>query len=256
MGRRGALDVTDPWQALAEEIGRWTSPPLFWLRDDDATGPTPALATLLDTCAAHDVPVCLAAIPAALDPEFGPWVAQHAANTIVVPHGYAHANQAPGDEKKAEFGDHRPAAEMARELGEGLRRVQMGLGARSRPIFVPPWNRLGSTAAAALAQAGYTALSGKATRVTVTGITVIDVHIDIIDWRGTRGYGGDLPILGRLCDRLAALRSAGKEGEPTGILTHHAVHDPEAWGFLETLFERLGSQVRWLTVDDVISAVR
>lgn len=248
--------MSDPWQALEDEIRRWPSPPPLWLRDDDATGPAPALATLLEICATHDVPVCLAAIPTALDPDFGAWLAQHAANSLVVPHGYAHANHAPPEEKKAEFGDHRPATDMARELGEGLRQVQKGLGDRSRPVFVPPWNRLGATAAAALAQAGYTALSGKATQPTVTGVTVIDVHIDIIDWRGTRGYRGDLPILGGLCDRLAALRSAGKEGEPTGILTHHAVHDPAAWGFLETLFERLRSQVRWLAVDDVILAIR
>jgi len=256
MGCRAPMDVTDPWRALEDEIALWASPPPLWLRDDDATAATPALTTLLDTCASHAVPVCLAVIPALLESGFAPWLARHPTATTVVPHGYAHTNHAPPNEKKAEFGDHRSAAVIARELGAGLRRIQDGFGDHARPVFVPPWNRLGSTAGAALRAAGYTALSAKATKGAVTGITVIDAHIDIIDWRGSRGYGGDVPILGALCDRLADLRKRGEEGNPTGILTHHAVHDPAAWDFLGTLFGRLGASVRWLSVDDVIAAGR
>jgi hypothetical protein len=121
---------------------------------------------------------------------------------------------------------------------------------------VTPWNRFGSIAGAALIGAGYTALSAKTTQIEVTGITVVDVHIDIIDWRGSRGYGGDGAVLGALRERLAALRVQGKESEPTGILTHHAVHDPAAWTFLETLFSRLGGKVGWLSVDDVSRVTR
>ena len=246
----------EPWQALDDEVAQWATPPALWLRDDDATGPAPAVATLLDVCAAARVPVCLATIPAFLDPEFAPWLASHAAATTVVPHGLGHKNHAPEGQKKAEFGDHRLIEEISTDLRDGFDRTQDAFGPRFRPIFVPPWNRLGSRAGEALAGTGYTALSAKSTPLEVTDITVIDVHIDIIDWRGTRGYGGDRPILGALRSRLAALRAEGKENEPTGILTHHAVHDPAAWTFLKTLFSRLNGKVDWLSVDDVSRAMQ
>ena len=250
--------MTDPapWQALDDEVAQWATPPALWLRDDDATGPAPAVATLLDACSAAQVPVCLAVIPAFLDPEFAPWLASHAAPTTVVPHGLGHINHAPEGQKKAEFGDHRSIEEISKDLRQGLDRTRGAFGPRFRPIFVPPWNRLGSIAGGALAEAGFTALSAKSTQIEVTGITVIDVHIDIIDWRGTRGYGGDGPILGALRNRLAALRAQGKEDEPTGILTHHAIHDPAAWIFLKKLFTRLDGKVGWLSVDDVSRVMR
>ncbi len=250
------MTTPDPWQALDDEVALWSAPPALWLRDDDGTGPTPALNALLDACAGAHVPVCLAAIPAGLDDGFCPWLKQHTAATTVVPHGYAHLNHAPADQKKAEFGDHRAPAAISSDLVEGLSRIQAAFGPRSRPIFVPPWNRLGSTTLSSLAAAGYTALSAKGTPENVTGITVIDIHIDIIDWRGTRGFGGDAPILGALCARLATLRRLGKEREPTGILTHHAVHDPAAWAFLNTLFARLATTARWLSIDDVMASAR
>ena len=246
----------DPWSALDGEVAQWATPPALWLRDDDATGPAPAVATLLDTCAAADVPACLAVIPALLDPEFAPLLAAHAAETTVIPHGFGHTNYAPEGEKKSEFGDHRSLEVMSHELRGGLERTQTAFGTRFRPIFVPPWNRCGAMTGGALKGAGYTALSAKSTPAGVTGVTVIDVHIDIIDWRRTRGYGGDLPILETLRARLTALRNEGKEHEPTGILTHHAVHDDDAWTFLETLFGRLEGKVNWLTVDDVLRAMR
>ena len=56
-----------------------------------------------------------------------------------------------------------------------------------------------------------------------------------------------LPALALAARHLAAKRSGAADGaEPTGWLTHHAVHDSAAWEFLERLFERtrrLG--VRW-----------
>ena len=239
------------WQALDEEIAQWAAPPPLWLRDDDATGPATAVATLLNVCDIGHVPVCLAVIPSSLDPEFSPWLASQAASTTVIPHGLAHTNHAPEGEKKSEFGDHRSVGKISKDLCDALHRTQDAFGAQARPIFVPPWNRFGSIAGAALVGAGYTALSAKKTQIEVTGITVIDAHIDIINWRGGPGYGGDGLILGALRERLAALRVQGKKNEPTGILTHHAVHDPAAWVFLETLFSRLSGKVGWLNVDEV-----
>ncbi|MDA0368801.1 MAG: polysaccharide deacetylase [Proteobacteria bacterium] len=252
------LSASDPWQALDEELARWPVTPTLWLRDDDAVAPAAALSTLLQLCAANDVPVCAAVIPAAMAPGFAAWLDEHEAAIAVVAHGFAHINHAPPAEKKAEFGDHRAAEIIAAELRMSLSRLVDAFGSASRPVFVPPWNRLGPTAGAALAGAGFRALSAKsqAAHLPVTGVTVIDVDIDIIDWRGTRGYGGDESVVGALCGRLRTLRQQGRTNAPTGILTHHAVHDPAAWTFLETLFNRATAKARWLSVDDVMAAVR
>jgi len=252
------LSTTDPWRALDDELARWPDVPALWLRDDDAASPAAALSTLLQLCAANNVPVCAAVIPAAVEPGFAAWLGEHEAAIAVVAHGFAHINHAPPAEKKAEFGDHRAPAVMAAELGMSLERLTDAFGGAARPVFVPPWNRLGSSARAALAEAGFRALSAKtqATHVPVTGVTVIDVDIDIIDWRGTRGYGGDECVVGALCTRLRTLRQQGRTNQPTGILTHHAVHDQAAWTFLQTLFNRTTAKARWLSVDDVIVAVR
>ncbi len=246
----------DPWQALRDELGRWTAPPGLWLRDDDAVGPTPALSALFELGAVHRIPMCAAVIPAALKPGFAAWMTAFSVDVSVVPHGFAHANYAPADAKKAEFGDHRDAATMAAELRLGLEQVMAAFGSAGRAVFVPPWNRIGPGAAAALGAAGYRALSTKAPpgHTPVTGITVMDVDIDIIDWRGTRGYAGDAQVVGSLRERLAALRQQGRMAKPTGILTHHAVHDRAAWTFLDTLFRETATGARWLTVDDVLAA--
>jgi hypothetical protein len=47
---------------------------------------------------------------------------------------------------------------------------------------------------------------------------------------------------------LAARRDGSADrAEPTGWLTHHAVHDAAAWQFLETLFQRTHKHgVRWI----------
>ncbi len=251
--------MTDsPWQILDSELARWPTPPTLWLRDDDAVGPAPAFARLADLCARHAAPVCAAVIPARLEDTFAGWLDRRSDAIAVAVHGIAHTNHAPSGEKKSEFGDHRPAAVMAAELVEGRKRVTEAFGAKARAVFVPPWNRIGTRAAAALGPAGYTALSAKAPKShdSVTGVTVADVHIDIIDWRGGRVFRGESAVLEEVRGRLEKLRRENKRGEPTGILTHHAVHDAAGWTFLENLLERTVGGARWVSVDDAVAAQR
>jgi len=67
----------------------------------------------------------------------------------------------------------------------------------------------------------------------VPGVVEINAHVDIIDWHGTRAFIGEEPALRGLISHIVA-----NTGEPTGVLTHHAVHDEAAWAFLERLNER------------------
>jgi hypothetical protein len=78
----------------------------------------------------------------------------------------------------------------------------------------------------------------------------INTHVDIIDWHGTRGFIGEEPALRGLINHIAA-----NTGEPTGVLTHHAVHDEAAWAFLERLYERTRRRgARWAEARSLFQA--
>ncbi|TJV07626.1 MAG: polysaccharide deacetylase, partial [Mesorhizobium sp.] len=84
------------WQPLVEELAcrrRADRKAEFWLRDDDAVDPTPALDRLLDLTGEFAVPVTLAVIPALTDEKLVVRLdeAPHAAVAI---HGWAHRNHA------------------------------------------------------------------------------------------------------------------------------------------------------------------
>ena len=64
-----------------------------------------------------------------------------------------------------------------------------------------------------------------------------------------RGFVGEDAALALIAGHLAARREGRADpDEPTGILTHHLVHDEASWNFLTELVYRLGRQagVRWL----------
>ena len=42
---------------------------------------------------------------------------------------------------------------------------------------------------------------------------MIDVHVDIIDWRGSRGFAGEDACLGTLVAHLAARRQGGAQAD-------------------------------------------
>ena len=120
------------------------------------------------------------------------------------------------------------------------------------PVLVPPWNRLSAPGLAqALPQAGLRGLSrfgARAMPPTLAGVTGGHTHVDIIDWRGTRGFAGDAVCLARRW-RICKARRMGRvdPDEPTGWLTHHAVHDAPAWRFMHRLlsFTAARSGVHW-----------
>jgi hypothetical protein len=213
----------------------------FWLRDDDAVDPTPALETLL----ALGLPVTIAAIPAHTGAALADRLAACHHATVVV-HGWSHANHAPKGEKAQELGPHRPLAQVTAELAQARAHLAALHGARFAPMLVPPWNRIAPLVVEALPALGFAALS-------VFGppraapLPMINTQVDLIDWRGTRG-GRPMAMLE--AEVIAALRT----GEPVGILSHHLVHDAAAWAFLEALAaatDHAGAQ--WVGVTDLIA---
>ncbi|TIW66957.1 MAG: hypothetical protein E5V60_10565 [Mesorhizobium sp.] len=106
------------WQPLVEELAslqRAGRKAEFWLRDDDAVDPTPALDRLLDLTGEFAIPVTLAVIPALTDEKLVARLDETPHATVAI-HGWAHRNHAPGDQKKQELGPHRPREAVLDEL--------------------------------------------------------------------------------------------------------------------------------------------
>lgn len=228
---------TDAWAALTAELDAWGEagrPATFWWRDDDATRCGAQLSQLF--AAAGAIPLALAVIPAGARDELARAVADHAAaggRIAVLQHGYAHRNHAPPGEKNAEYGGHRPIAAMLGELAAGRAMLDSLFGEDFRPVLAPPWNRIAPPLAARLAEAGLAGLTGFGPRPAGSGATVTNTHVDIVDWRGSRGFVGDDVALGAAVSHLRARRAGLVDAdEPTGLLTHHRDHDAACWQFV------------------------
>ena len=226
------------WQAFDDELGLWReagSQVRFWLRDDDAVAPTPALERLL----ALGLPVTIAAIPAGAT-EALPDRLAHETQVDVAVHGYAHQNHAPAGQKKREIGLERGRPVMLAELASGFERMRALFGDKLLPLLVPPWNRIDEELLADLPTLGFAALSAFGDKAIgpVQGLTVVNTHIDIIDWRGKRG-GKQLEAVIDELVQVLRIRRMNKSAEPIGILLHHLVHDDAAWRTLDGLAARI-----------------
>ncbi len=205
----------------------------FWWRDDDAGEPSPALNRLLETAERQNLPLALAVVPAWLQPDAQGQIAANREATVLQ-HGYAHKNHAKKGAKSIELGG-RAADRIAKDLRKGYRILEDAFGAGFLPVLVPPWNRIDDAIEPYLKSSGFAGLSvfGKRSGPEASpGVSLINTHVDPIDWRGTRGFLGEDVVLERLIAQL-------DEDEPIGILSHHLVMDEPCWTFLERLFSTL-----------------
>ncbi len=239
------------WDDLAAELDRWDRTAELWWRDDDAVRPGPALDRLLDL--AGERPLALAVIPALADAGL-PLRLDEKEGHVVLQHGYAHRDHARPGERKIELGG-RPPDEVLAELEAGRGRLDELFGGLSLPVVVPPWNRIEETVADRLADAGWRGLSALGPRQALTrsGLMIVNVHADLIDWKGSRGFAGEARVLGSLVGHLRARRTGEADAaEPTGLMTHHADHDEACWCFLCALLRFLDRRpVRWLGAAEV-----
>ncbi|MVA24645.1 polysaccharide deacetylase family protein [Agrobacterium vitis] len=204
----------------------------LWLRDDDAVEPSDPLETLLALARRFQIPLTLAVIPEPTGAALAGLLRAESLATIAV-HGWNHQSHAGPGEKKQELGGHRPAAIVLDELRQGLAKLHGLYGEQLLPMLVPPWNRIDKALLPALPGLGFTALSVFGREKRIDTLTLLNTHVDVMDWHGTRG-GRDADILfAELADYLAP------DTEPLhaiGILTHHLVHDQAVWDFLTRLF--------------------
>ena len=86
----------------------------------------------------------------------------------------------------------------------------------------------------------------------------INVHIDLIDWRGSRNFVGEDVALGALIDHLFRRRTGVcPVTETTGLMTHHLDHDEGTWRFVERLLDvtRTHPAARWISVETLLEGL-
>lgn len=247
------------WRSFGAELQRWADAGrdvAFWWRDDDAMRAEPALVRLLELAERARAPLALAVIPAGA--EAGLFGAM-GAMTSVIQHGADHRNRAAAGAKKSEFPEGAAAADAIARLSAARQRLAGLAGARMLPVLAPPWNRIDPALLPGLAGAGLRGLSQYGARLAecpAAGLKQVNTHVDIIDWRGKRGFAGEAAVL-RMAEAHLTARRIGRAdpAEPTGWLTHHARHDGAAWDFLERLFEftRGAPAVRWMAAADLFT---
>jgi len=255
--------VEEAWAAWHGELDAWRDAghtATLWWRDDDAVQPSEALERLLAVHEGAAAPLCLAVVPRQAGRALAGRLATSksgGSHICVVPHGYGHINHAPPLKKKAEFGDHRPIEVMTGEIAAGWETIRTTFSGQAIPVFVPPWNRMAPQLSSHLAACGIVGLSALGSHQwvpDVTGTTVRDVHVDIIDWRKGRRFVGEAAVLQAMIGHLRERRAAGiATSEPTGLLTHHLVHGEAIWDFLTRLFATAHQSARWLSAREVFN---
>ena len=251
------------WSDLTDELDAWRAEgrlASLWWRDDDAVAPTPALDRLAGLAREHGVTVGLAVIPALAQPSLGPWL--ESVRAEVLQHGWVHRSHAANAEKKAELGRHRASEVVTAELSKGFRALGEHAGDRLLPVLVPPWNRIDPGLVQDLPRIGFQGLSTFGPRRAAEpapGLGQTNCHVDVVDWRGGRGFVGCDRALAAVIAHLAARRRGSADpAEPTGLLTHHLVHEESIWTFIARFLERTRQHpaARWLAPSEAILGER
>lgn len=246
----------DGWQGLEDELDAWAGAgrvASLWWRDDDATGDSLALRRLLNLVGGMRIPLGLAVIPAEVRGDLADALAL-SPETTVLQHGWSHANRSRPPARKSELAAGRPWREVMAELTRGRDRLAALFADRFLPVMVPPWNRIDAGLVPHLPASGFMGLStckARGAAEPAPGLRQVNCHADPVDWRGGRGFAGAESVLRALVGHLGARRAGLVDAaEPTGILTHHQVHDEPAWAFLATLAERVCRHraSRWISI--------
>ncbi|MBF9195310.1 glycosyltransferase [Microvirga terrestris] len=245
---RPALHPGIDWSPLDDALERAKDqgcPIRFWWRDDDAVAATPALDRLLTLSKRYGAGIGLAVIPDSLQASLASRLADESA-AIALVHGWSHANHAPLEAKKAEFGAHRPVETMADEARRGLQVARGHLGAKLLSVFVPPWNRISNEFILHLPRLGFAGLSTFTDRKAASpasGLLQINTHLDPIDWHGKRSAVEPQQfIAGVTAAIMRRMASKADRNEPIGLLTHHLAHDEVIWTLSERLIAHLAER--------------
>jgi hypothetical protein len=250
--------ATASWSDLANEFDCWGAEgriAALWWRDDDAAAPCERLDRLLAIAGA--APLSLAVVPALAEAALAARLARSPL-VRVLQHGWRHADRASRS-KKSEFPAARPAPSVAADLTAGRARLRALFGDRALAVLAPPWNRFAAAFLPLLAGCGIAAISQvnpRAAAWPAPDVFAANVHVDLVAWKAGRGFIGEAAALGGLVGHLRARRRGMADAaEPTGILTHHLVHDHRTDDFLLRLTALTAAHraTRWLDGGEVFA---
>jgi hypothetical protein len=251
------MHENDHWAMLVEELDHWHAAgrkALFWLRDDDAHEPTPALDELLQRLRGHAAPCLVAIIPMRAAT---PLVARLRDEPLarVAMHGAWHANHASEGQKSAETPVERGIESILTELAGARTRLMALFGESAGDWYVPPWNRIDRLVAARLPELGFRAVSTFADTLFHLGpaLAQVNTHIDLMDWKGGRIGRSEAAVATDIAARLARARQHG--WVPVGILAHHLVHDGGAWSVMDMILDLVSRHpaAAWTAPDDLLT---
>jgi hypothetical protein len=244
--------------ALIEELDRWRAAGRIarvWLRDDDACQPGPSLDALLERLRRHQAPCLLAVIPMKTDRALADRLAGETMIRVAV-HGAWHVNHAPEGRKSEETPLERGIETILSELGAARERLSRLFGEAAGRWYVPPWNRIGAEVAARLPELGFRILSTFAGTLPDLGAAPaqVNTHVDLMDWKGGQVGRPATAVAATLASELALARLDG--WRPVGVLTHHLVHDAQAWSTLDAILRTVSDHpaAQWTAPDDLPTA--
>ena len=251
---------------LSQELDAWQDADMtaeFWWRDDDAAEPTVELDRLISLSNRHGVPCGLAAVPAKAGEPLRKTISD-ATDVWILQHGYAHINHAPSGAGAWELGLHRPKSEVLDELRQGMLKLTQLFKGRFVPALVPPWNRIDPELLFYLPVLGFLGLSSsykKQRPAPPDGLRVADAHCDVLHWKDKPNvrFAGVEKSVKSLVEHLEDKRMGRVDKtEPTCVLSHHLVMDPDAWEFLEALFSLTVAHpaAKWVSPAEIWPSVR
>ena len=247
------------WSALSDELNAWSGigrEVTLWWRDDDACRANANLERLLNIASIKQTPICLAAVPMAVQPDLRSLLNAGIDISVAV-HGITHENFSESGEKKCELSGNRSTEETVKQLVWGLELLVELAGEKAIPVLVPPWNRIAEAFIPLLPRHGFAGLSTYGSRRMsnpATRLLQVNCHVDPIDWRNEGKFLGTERALAMLIKHLKGRRHGLVDpDEPTGLLTHHAIWSDEAFEFVIQLLTetRQHPSVRWLGAQDV-----
>lgn len=236
--------MSDDLTPVRAALDAASAPLDIFLRDDDAGWNDVRLIALLDIAARAGVPIDLALIPLAL----GDALAQELRARIdaapgrvgVHQHGYAHVNH-QGEGRSGEFGAARDVNAQRQDLLQGRDRLLQHFAERLDAIFTPPWNRCAPGTPGLLAELRYVALSRDRGAAPQRALPELPVDVD---WcKHFRAVGPPA-----IAEALAqAISARGADGQPLGLMLHHAVMDDGELALLEDWLIALAKhpRLRW-----------
>lgn len=239
---------------LADEFALWAAEDRqvrLFLRDDDAVSDTAALRKLSTMCQNNSAPLLLAAIPKYSDKSLARLVKKTSLFTPAV-HGYAHVSHSPTSEKPCELDHFRPLEIVLEEMSKAREILSVLFDRDISSLLVPPWNRIHDEVLPHIAGSGFSGISAHGWMNGPPLVPTVNVHIDIMHWSGGVVGRSREWIYRELCINLETARKSG--WKPIGILTHHLVHDDQAWDSLDAIFEVTKTvDAKWIEADSLLA---